>query len=133
MFGRKTGFLAAMTAALLLFGGCGTDGTVTEEQARGWYNEMTQGDGGTNSAANDTNGDGYGNYTGGPNWGTDNTERNTYGMRTDNNMNAGTNAANGSSNTLGQDIRNAWDSMTGNDNAGGNTSGNAGQAGSGSR
>ena len=118
-----------MTAALLLFGGCGTDGKVDEEQARNWYNEMTRENG---SMVNDRSGDGYGNYTGGPNWGTDNTERNTYGMRTD----GGT--------TLGQDIRNAWDNMkddmtgngggTTNGNASGNGgSGNAGQAGSGSR
>ncbi|MBR2062144.1 MAG: hypothetical protein IJ969_02395 [Anaerotignum sp.] len=116
MFGRKSGMLAAMTVALLLFGGCGTDGSVDETQARNWYNEMTRENGG--SAVNDTDADGYGNYTGGPNWGTENTERNTYGMRTD----GGT--------TLGQDIRNAWDdvknNMTGNSgsnggNAGGNT------------
>ena len=116
MFGRKSGMLAAMTVALLLFGGCGTDGSVDETQARNWYNEMTRENGG--SAVNDTDADGYGNYTGGPDWGTENTERNTYGMRTD----GGT--------TLGQDIRNAWDdvknNMTGNSgsnggNAGGNT------------
>ena len=40
MSGRKTGFLAAVTTALLLFGGCGADGTVDEDQARNWYNEM---------------------------------------------------------------------------------------------
>lgn len=121
MFGRKTGFLAAMTTALLLFGGCGADGTIDEGQARNWYNEMTRGDGGTNSIANDTDADGYGIYSGGPVTGdnagdgmtrsSNNTERNTYGMRTDDT-------------TLGDDIRNAWDNVkdtvTGNDNAGGN-------------
>ena len=95
MFGRKTGFLAAAMMALALFSGCGTDGKVDEAKARNWYNEM-QGNG---SVTNDTTPDGYGNYTGGPNWGTDNTERNTYGMQTDN------------GNTLGQDIRNAWDDV----------------------
>ena len=96
MFGRKTGFLASMMAALLLLGGCGTNGTVDETQARNWYNEMTKENG---TMTNDHSGDGYGNYTGGPDWGTDNTERNTYGMRTDNGS------------TLGQDIRNAWDDV----------------------
>jgi len=119
MFGRKSGMLAAMTAALLLFGGCGTDGSVDETQARNWYNEMTRENGGY--AVNDTDADGYGNYTGGPSWGEDNTERNTYGMQTDNSTSGGT--------TLGQDIRNAWDDVKndvknmGNGNAGGNTTG----------
>ena len=110
MFGRKTGFLAAVVMALALFSGCGTDGRVDEAKARNWYNEMQ----GKGSVTNGTNPDGYGNYTGGPNWGTDNTERNTYGMRTDN------------GNTLGQDMRNAWDNVKndvknmGNDNNKGN-------------
>ena len=131
MFFRKAGFLTALVMALAAFAGCGADGRVDEAKARNWYNEM-QGQG---SVTNDVLPDGVGNYTGGPNWGTDNTERNTYGMRTD----GGT--------TLGQDIRNAWDNVKndvknmGNDNAGGNTtngnasghggSGNAGNAGSG--
>ncbi|WP_405728711.1 hypothetical protein [Anaerotignum sp.] len=100
MFGRKTGFLAAVMMALALFGGCGADGKVDETQARNWYNEMTK----NGSLVNDTNPDGYGIYSGGPNWtDSNNTERNTYGMRTDN----GTNR----DNTLGQDIRNAWDNV----------------------
>ena len=125
MFGRKTGFLAAMVMALALFGGCGADGKVDERQARNWYNEMTK----NGSLANETNPDGYGVYSGGPVTGStsgDNLngnnasgERNTYGMRTDN----------GADNTLGQDIRNAWDNVKndvknmGNDNAGGNNKG----------
>ena len=127
MFGRKTGFLTAMIMALALFGGCGTDGTVDETQARNWYNEMTK----NGSVVNDTNPDGYGVYSGGPVTGDNagdgmtrsntNGERNTYGMQTDN----GTSA----DNTLGQDIRNAWDNVKndvrnmGNDNAGGNNKG----------
>ena len=95
MFFRKTGFLAAMVMALALFGGCTDDGKVDKAKARNWYNEMQ----GKGSVLNDVTPDGYGNYTGGPNWGTDNTERNTYGMRTDN------------GNTLGQDMRNAWDNV----------------------
>ena len=58
-----------------------------------------------------------------------NGERNTYGMRTDGGTNAGT--------TLGEDIRNAWDTMKndvknmGNDNAGGsNGSGGTNHSGS---
>ena len=121
MSGRKTGFLAAVTTALLLFGGCGADGTVDEDQARNWYNEMQRNGG----VVNDVDPDGYGLYSGGPVTGDNagdgmtrsntNGERNTYGMRTD----GGT--------TLGQDIRNAWDdvknNMTGN---GGSNGGNAG-------
>ena len=131
MSGRKTGFLAAMTTALLLFGGCGTDGSVNEEQARNWYNEMQRNGG----VVNDVDPDGYGLYSGGPvtgdnagdgmTRGSANGERNTYGMRTD----GGT--------TLGQDIRNAWDNVKndvknmGNDHAGGsNGSGGTNHSGS---
>ena len=131
MSGRKTGFLAAVTTALLLFGGCGADGTVDEDQARNWYNEMQRNGG----VVNDVDPDGYGLYSGGPVTGDNagdgmtrsntNGERNTYGMRTD----GGT--------TLGEDIRNAWDNMKndmknmGNDNAGGsNGSGGTNNSGS---
>ena len=131
MSGRKTGFLAAVTTALLLFGGCGADGTVDEDQARNWYNEMQRNGG----VVNDVDPDGYGLYSGGPVTGDNagdgmtrsntNGERNTYGMRTD----GGT--------TLGEDIRNAWDNMKndvknmGNDNAGGsNGSGGTNHSGS---
>ena len=131
MSGRKTGFLAAVTTALLLFGGCGADGTVDEDQARNWYNEMQRNGG----VVNDVDPDGYGLYSGGPVTGDNagdgmtrsntNGERNTYGMRTD----GGT--------TLGEDIRNAWDNMKndvknmGNENAGGsNGSGGTNNSGS---
>ncbi len=102
MFGRKTGFLAMMLLTMALFGGCADgNGEWDEDRARNWYNEM-QGNG---SVTNDTAPDGYGVYSGGPNWGqtNGNTNRNTYGMRTDNGGNAGT--------TLGEDIRNAWDNV----------------------
>ena len=131
MSGRKTGFLAAVTTALLLFGGCGADGTVDEDQARNWYNEMQRNGG----VVNDVDPDGYGLYSGGPVTGDNagdgmtrsntNGERNTYGMRTD----GGT--------TLGEEIRNAWDNMKndvknmGNENAGGsNGSGGTNNSGS---
>ena len=55
MSGRKTGFLAAVTTALLLFGGCGADGTVDEDQARNWYNEMQRNGG----VVNDVDPDGW--------------------------------------------------------------------------
>ena len=105
MYGRKTGFLAAMVLTMALFAGCTADGKVDERKARNWYNEM-QGQG---SITNDVLPDATGNYTGGPNWGTDNTERNTYGMRTDNGGNA--EGKNNAGSTLGQDIRNAWDNV----------------------
>lgn len=112
MFGTKSGFLAAMAATLLLFSGCGADGKVDGDAARNWYNEM-QGNG---TVTHHTDPDGYGVDTGGPNWGdsTNNTERNTYGMRTD-----GTADTNGGT-TLGQDMRNAWDNVTGNNGNTGN-------------
>lgn len=103
MFSGKTGVLAVLTAAVLLFGGCGKDGTMTEDEAKTWYNEMTKGDGGTNTVADD----GTGIVTGGPDWGAENgTQRDTYGMRND-----GTDG----DTTLGEDIRNAWDDVTGDD------------------
>ena len=92
MSGRKTGFLAAVMMALMLMGGCDT---AEEMKAKNWYNEMTK-----EKTFTDNTADGYGNYTGGPNWGTDPTDRTTYGMRTDT-----------KENTLGQDIRNAWDTV----------------------
>lgn len=123
MFGRKTGFLAAMTMALMLFGGCGTNGTLTESQKRevtDWYNNnMVNGDG-TTTSGGDGYWDGYGVNNGNATNDRNNTERNTYGMRTDGTTGTGT--------TLGQDIRNAWDNVTdtvtGNNNAGGNNTGN---------
>ncbi len=97
LFG-KTGYLVSVVLALALLSGCGTDGRVDEAKARNWYNEI-QGDG---SVTNDVLPDANGIYSGGPDWGNDigNTNRNTYGMRTDN-----------GGNTLGQDIRNAWDNV----------------------
>ena len=92
MSGRKTGFLAAMLMAVMLMGGCDT---AEEMKAKNWYNEMTK-----NGTFQDKTADGYGNYTGGPNWGEDPTDRNSYGMRTDT-----------KENTLGEDIRNAWDNV----------------------
>jgi hypothetical protein len=94
----KTGFLVSVVLAMVLMSGCGTDGRVDEAKARNWYNEM-QGNG---SVTNDALPDANGIYSGGPNWGNDigNTNRNTYGMRTDN-----------GENTLGQDIRNAWENV----------------------
>lgn len=104
MFGRKTGFLAAMTAALLMFGGCGTNGTLTESQKKevtDWYNNRV-------TTGTTTNGnaywDGYGVTSGNVTTNGNNTERNTYGVRTD-----GTTT--GASTTLGQDVRNAWDDV----------------------
>ena len=96
MFGRKTGFLAVMVMTTALFAGCSDNGNFDADRARNWYNEM-QGNG---SVTNDVLPDGVGNYTGGPNWGEDNTNRNTYGMRTDT-----------GENTLSNDIRNAGDNV----------------------
>ncbi|MBQ9092154.1 MAG: hypothetical protein IJY52_07805 [Anaerotignum sp.] len=122
MFGRKTGFLAAMAMALMMFGGCGTNGTLTESQKKevtDWYNNRV-----TNGTTNGGNAywDGYGVNSGNGTTDRNNAERNTYGMRTD-----GTTTDTGT--TLGQDVRNAWDNVKndvknmGNGNAGGNNNG----------
>lgn len=101
MAGRKTGFLAMLVLMLTMFGGC----TVDEMDVRNWYDEMTQDDINDHpdempqDDVNDHTDDGYGIDTGGPNWG--NTERDSYGMKRDQENDTG--------NTLGEDIRNAWD------------------------
>ena len=102
MSGRKTGIFLAAVLTMACLGGCTDEnGKWDEDRARNWYNEM-QGNG---SVLNDDRPDGYGVYSGGPNWGQTggNTNRNTYGMRTDNGGHAGT--------TLGEDLRNAWDNV----------------------
>lgn len=95
MAGRKAGLLSVMTVMMLLLGGCGSDGSMDAEAKR-WYEEMR----GNGSVTNDVLPDGADNYTGGPNDGTDNTERNTYGMQTEE-----------GDTTLGEDIRRAWDDV----------------------
>ena len=98
MSGRKwmLPMAAVLTAAMLT--GCGEDVRVDEAKARNWYNEMQK----NGAVLQDDRPDGYGVYSGGPNWGTDigSTDRNTYGMRKD-----------GGEDTLGEDIRNAWDTV----------------------
>ena len=99
MSGRKTGFLAALAMVLLMSGGCGNNGTLTERQKKevtDWYNNRVT-NGTTNKGGNNY-WDGYG-VNNGVTTDRNNTERNTYGMRTDN------------GNTLGQDVRNAWDNV----------------------
>ncbi len=115
-FGRKAGLFTVLAAAALAFGGCGADGSVDEAQARRWYEEMQ----GYGSVTHDS--DFGGTYHGGTISGRDNTERNTYGMQSGNDMNGGT-GINGSAGlngdmhstnggtTLGDDLRNAWDNM----------------------
>lgn len=121
MFGRKTGFLAAMVAAMMLFGGCGTAGNNLGGATGGGedrvYSSNSGGNSGNTGASGSNTGTSSGN-TGTSGYGTgsyssggtaywdgygvnsgremfaDNTERNTYGMRTD-------------GGTLGGDMKNA--------------------------
>ena len=103
MAGRKTGFLAVLVLMLAMCGGC----TADEMGAVNWYDEMTQDnrkdqtDETPRNDINDQTDDGYGIDTGGPNWG--NTERDSYGMKRDQEADEG--------NTLKEDIRNAWDNV----------------------
>ncbi len=127
MFGRKTGFLAAMIVAVALFGGCGNgtagnnlggatggdNGTMASDSGKsgsGNSGGSAQTDRTTGGGATGTPGYGAGAYSSGGTayWDgyginsgremfADNTERNTYGMRTDNMM---------------DDVRNAVDDLT---------------------
>lgn len=82
MFFRKTGILTAVAAAMLLFGGCSADGRMDKEEARNWYNEIN----------------GYGTQTVD---GAGSVERNSYGMRTDEEKEG----------TLGEELRHGWDEV----------------------
>ena len=108
MFGRKAGFLVMMAMTMALFGGCGTNGKLTEDQKRQateWYNGTVRDKAATGNRNNVTSG---GN----------NLERNTSGMRTDGYVdgNGGT--------SLGRDIRNAWDNVKNDVNNMGNNTNN---------
>ena len=105
MFGRKTGLLAAVTMAMMLFGGCGNAGANLGRTVDG--NKTYTGYGtGTYSSGGTAYWDGYGinngmSYNG---TGYNGSNYTTYGTRTD-----GTNAGT----ALGQDLRNTWDDLTG--------------------
>lgn len=106
MFGRKTGLFTALALAMMLFGGCGNAGANlagTRNGNYGSYNGSNDGTG-TYSSGGTAYWDGYGINDG---TGYNGAYYNTYGMRTD-----GTNAGT----TLGQDLRNTWDDLTGQNN-----------------
>lgn len=90
MMDRKTGLIAVAVLAMCLCGGCSADGTVDESEARRWYEEMKEDDlkdtapgGGVHSTKEDLE---------------NNTDRNTYGMQTDNN-------------DSGMDMRDMWEDL----------------------
>ena len=107
MFGRKTGLFAALTAVMLLFGGCGNAGANlrgTMDDGNGSYNGYNAG---TYSSGGTAYWDGYGINSGRAMDGTSTNGAyyDTYGTRNGNN-----------GNTLGQDLRNTWDDLTGTGN-----------------
>ena len=106
MLGKKAGLFMALTAVMLLLGGCGNAGanlgrTVDGNGYDNGYGSGMYSGGGTAywdgygiNSGRSMNGTGYngGNYT-------------TYGTRNDN-----------TGNTLGQDLENTWDDLTGQNN-----------------
>lgn len=114
MFGRKTGLFAALTVAMLLFGGCGNAGANlggTTGGRNGGYNTGSYSSGGTAywdgygiNGGRAMNGSGYnGAYF------------DTYGASSLNSSASNNGSMNGNNggNTLGQDMRNTWDDLTG--------------------
>lgn len=99
MLGKKAGLFMALTAVMLMLGGCGNAGanlgrTVDGNGYDNGYGNGMYSSGGTaywDGYGRSMNGTGYngGNYT-------------TYGTRNDN-----------TGNTLGQDLENTWDDLTG--------------------
>lgn len=118
MFGRKVGLFTALAVAMMLFGGCGNaganlSGTRNANNRNGMYSS-----GGT------AYWDGYGINSGRGVIDTNNAYYDTYGKNYAQNGNTNNNG-----NTLGQDLRNTWDDLTGQTTkTARNTNGNAATA-----
>lgn len=120
MFGKKSGLFTVLAVSMMLFGGCGNAGANlggTRNGSNGSYHGYNTG---TYSSGGTGYWDGYGINSGAAYNGTgyNGAYYNTYGTRNDG-VNGG--------NTLGQDLRNTWDDLTGtnrtttNTNTNGNT------------
>ena len=98
MFGRKAGLFSALAAVMLMLGGCGNAGANLGGTMDGYdngYGSGMYGNGGT------AYWDGYGINSGRSMDGYNGANYTTYGTRTDN--------------TLGQDLEDTWDDLTGQD------------------
>lgn len=100
MFGRKAGLFTVLAVSMMLFGGCGNaganlGGTGNGNGSYNGYNAGTYTSGGTGYW------DGYGINSAYNGTGYNGANYNSYGV-------------NGS--TLGQDMRNTWDNLTGTNN-----------------
>lgn len=101
MFGRKAGLFSALAAVMLMLGGCGNAGANLGGTMDGYdngYGSGMYGNGGT------AYWDGYGINSGRSMDGYNGGNYTTYGTRNDN-----------TGNTLGQDLEDTWDDLTGQD------------------
>lgn len=101
MFGRKAGLFSALAAVMLMLGGCGNAGANLGGTMDGYdngYGSGIYGNGGT------AYWDGYGINSGRSMDGYNGGNYTTYGTRNDN-----------TGNTLGQDLEDTWDDLTGQD------------------
>ncbi|MCI5679823.1 MAG: hypothetical protein MR278_07595 [Bacteroidales bacterium] len=112
MFGKKAGLFTVLAVSLMLFGGCGNAGANlggTRNGSNGSYNGYNTG---TYSSGGTGYWDGYGINSAYNGTGYNGANYNTYGVN---------------GNTLGQNMRNTWDDLTGtnrtttNTNTNGNT------------
>lgn len=107
MFGKKAGLFTVLAVSMMLFGGCGNAGANlggTRNGNNGSYNGYNAG---TYSSGGTGYWDGYGINSAYNGSGYNGAYYNTYGTRNDG-VNGG--------NTLGQDVRNTWDNLTGTNN-----------------
>ena len=101
MFGKKAGLFFALAAVMLTLGGCGNAGANLGGTMDGYdngYGSGMYGNGGT------AYWDGYGINSGRSMDGYNGGNYTTYGTRNDN-----------TGNTLGQDLEDTWDDLTGQD------------------
>lgn len=101
MFGRKAGLFSALAAVMLMLGGCGNAGANLGGTMDGYdngYGSGMYGNGGT------AYWDGYGINSGRSMDGYNGGNYTTYGTRNDN-----------TGNTIGQDLEDTWDDLTGQD------------------
>lgn len=101
MFGRKAGLFFSLTAVMLMLGGCGNAGANLGGTMDGYDNGYGSGMYGTGGTAY---WDGYGINSGRSLDGYNGANYTTYGTRNDD-----------TGSTLGQDLEDTWDDLTGQD------------------